>query len=238
MSEEPDWNEVKQELGLPEQMDLDRLRRAFSHGSYVREQGLPAVESNQRLEFLGDAVLDMALAVELYEKHPDLPEGELTKAKASLVRAEALQKVAEDLGLSRYVLLGRGEIESGGRHKPSIIADCMEALIGAIYLSCGWEAVRGFILRAFAPLLESSCTGELIFDHKSRLQEFLQAHGEPPPDYSSVEVLGPPHDRTFVIEARLDGDRIGLGEGPNKQMAQQRAAAEAMKTREQWYEHE
>lgn len=238
MSDQPDWNEVKQELGLPEQMDLDRLRRAFSHGSYVREQGLPAFESNQRLEFLGDAVLDMALALELYEQHPDLPEGELTKAKASLVRAEALQMVGEELGLSRFVLLGHGEIESGGRHKSSIIADCVEALIAAIYLSCGWEAVRAFILRAFGPLLESSHTGELAFDHKSRLQELLQAHGYPPPEYSTVEVLGPPHDRTFVMEAVLDGNGIGLGRGPNKQLAQQRAAAEALKRREEWFEHE
>ncbi|MFP3903204.1 MAG: ribonuclease III [Armatimonadota bacterium] len=234
MIEEPEWAEVRHELNLPPDMDLTLLRRAFSHGSFVRESGLDPLESNQRLEFLGDAVLDLALAMKLYEQHPDLAEGQLTKMKSMLVRAEALETVARQKGLNRFLLLGRGEEEGGGRHKPSILADCTEALIGAIYLSCGWNAARHFVLQAFGALLERSRAGELAFDHKSRLQEYLQAAGYRPPTYRPVKVSGPEHDRTFAMEAVLNGHRIGLGEGPSKQQAEQSAALRALRTREEW----
>ncbi|MFO7946719.1 MAG: ribonuclease III [Armatimonadota bacterium] len=234
MTQEPDWAEVRDKLNLPSEMDLTLLRRAFSHGSFVRESDRDPVESNQRLEFLGDAVLDLALAMKLYEQHPDVAEGELTKMKSMLVRAEALETVARDRGLNRFLLLGHGEEEGGGRQKPSILADCTEALIGAIYLSCGWNAARDFVLDAFDALLERNTAGELVFDHKSRLQEFLQAVGYRPPVYRPLQVSGPDHDRTFVMEAVLSGKQIGIGEGPSKQQAEQSAALNALQTRDEW----
>jgi ribonuclease III len=229
-----DWDEVRKALELPPGQDLGLLEQAFCHGSYVREEGLPPLTSNQRLEFLGDAVLDMVLAFELYEQNPVLAEGQLTKLKASLVRAETLYKIATRLGLGDYVLLGCGEEESGGRRKPSILGDCLEALIAAIYLSCGWETVYGFVTEVFSSLIEQMNAGELTYDHKTCLQELLQANGGRLPTYVTVETLGPPHKRTFVIEVRFNGEVLGSGQGGSKQEAEQNAAAEALAKQDQW----
>ncbi len=231
---EQDWAAVRQKLGLPVQQDLQLLKQAFCHGSYVREQGLPPLSSNQRLEFLGDAVLDLILASQLYEDNPELTEGELTKVKAALVRAESLCTVAKQLGLGQYVLLGHGELESGGQEKASILADCLESLIAAIYLSCGREATRAFITRNFTPLLEEVAAGRMRFDHKTRLQEIVQAHGGRPPQYRTVETLGPPHERTFTVEVGLNGRIIGSGRGPSKQEAEQNAAGDALAHQDDW----
>ena len=231
---ERDWDEVRKVLELPSSQDLALLEQAFCHGSYVREAGLSGLTSNQRLEFLGDAVLDVVLAAELYERNPRLAEGQLTKLKASLVRAETLHQVATRLGLGKYVLLGCGEEDSGGRRKPSILADCLEALIGAIYLSCGWEAARDFVSRNFSSLMEQRNAGELTYDYKTDLQELLQANGGHPPTYATVETLGPPHERTFVMEVRFKGRVIGSGQGGNKQEAEQNAASEALATQDDW----
>jgi len=231
---ERDWDEVRKVLELPPMQDLGLLEQAFCHGSYVREAGLSSLMSNQRLEFLGDAVLDVILAAELYEQHPSLAEGQLTKLKASLVRAETLHQVATRLGLGEYLLLGCGEEESGGRHKPSILADCLEALIAAIYLSCGWEVVRDFVNSKFSSLMEQRNVGELTYDYKTQLQELLQANGGHPPTYATVKTLGPPHERTFIMEVRFKGRVIGSGQGSNKQEAEQNAAREALATEDDW----
>ncbi len=231
---ERDWDEVRRALELPSEQDPALLEQAFCHGSYVREEGLSTLTSNQRLEFLGDAVLDMVLAAELYEQNPTLTEGELTKLKAGLVRAETLHELATTLGLGQYLLLGCGEEESGGRRKPSILADCLEALIAAIYLSCGWEAVRDFIARNFSSLIAQMDAGELSYDYKTYLQELLQANGGQPPTYVTVETLGPPHQRTFIMEVRFRGRVIGSGQGGSKQEAEQNAAAEAFDSQDDW----
>lgn len=233
---EPQWEEVAAELQLPPEQDLDLLRQAFCHGSYVREHDLGAHESNQRLEFLGDAVLDLVLAEQLYLDCPELTEGELTKIKAALVRAEGLYEVARQLSLGRYLLLGHGEIESGGAEKPSILADCVESVIAAIYLSCGVETTRDFIERNFAGMESRIKSGELTFDHKTDLQELVQAHGGHPPVYKTVETIGPAHRPTFMVDVLLNGHVAGSGSGPSKQYAEQNAAGHALKKRDEWLE--
>lgn len=231
---EPNWEKVAEALQLPAEQDPALLRQAFCHGSYVRERGLPAHHSNQRLEFLGDAVLDLVLAEQLYLECPELTEGELTKLKAAVVRAEGLYEVACQLQLGRYLLLGHGEIESGGAEKPSILADCVEAVIAAIYLSCGVSVARDFIQRNFAAMEERIKSGELTFDHKTHLQELVQAHGGPPPVYKTMETIGPAHRPIFLVDVVLQGKVAGTGSGPSKQDAEQNAASYALEHRDEW----
>lgn len=232
--QEPDWAAARNALGLPADQDLELLRQAFCHGSYVRENGLPPLSSNQRLEFLGDAVLDLVLAEQLYQTYPNLSEGELTKLKAGLVRAEALHRVACEIGLGQWVLLGQGEADSGGNKKPSILSDCLEAIIAAVYLSGGWDAVCEFIGSAFAAIMEDLGAGRLNFDHKSLLQELMQANGSRPPVYRTVETRGQAHRPTFIVQVSFNGHVIGSGEGNSKQEAEQAAAGAALASRDEW----
>ncbi|MEA3400693.1 MAG: ribonuclease III [Armatimonadota bacterium] len=224
---------LKQRLGLQFVPD-ELLELAFRHSSYVREQGLDELASNQRLEYLGDAVLDLVFASYLYSAHAELPEGALTRMKAALVRKSALAAVARELGLGKYLLLGRGEETTGGRNKASLLADLVEALIGAIFLSGGFVAARDFVLEHFGTLLEDVHGRESLRDHKSALQEVLQACGETPPSYRVVRTEGPPHDRWFIVEATHEGGVIGVGEGRSKRAAEQEAAREALDTVEEW----
>lgn len=226
------WRQVSEALDLPPIPD-DLLRQAFQHGSYIREQGRDAILSNQRLEFLGDAVLDLIIAEELYRRHPDLPEGVLTKSKASLVRAGSLARVAAALDLGQYLLLGRGEEESGGRRKHSLLADAFEALIGAIYLGAGLEAARDFVLRHM-PLEGAATEPGRRFDHKTALQELLQSHARQLPQYRTVTSEGPAHDLTFTVEVSFLGRPLGTGRGGSKRRAEQEAAHQALQNQETW----
>jgi ribonuclease-3 len=210
------------------------LSQAFCHASYAREAGLGPSASNQRLEFLGDAVLDLVLAEHLYREHPEVPEGTLTKMKAATVRAEALARAARRMALGQYLLLGRGEEDTGGRAKPSILADCLEALVGALYLATDLATVSDFLLRRFAPTLAEIEAEQHVFDYKTALQELLQQHTKKTPAYTTVSTSGPPHDRTFHIEVHFGGLHIGTGEGPSKQAAQQAAAWAALETKGAW----
>ncbi len=227
------WQELRDALALPDIAD-DLLQQAFQHGSYVREQGLDPVLSNQRLEFLGDAVLDVIIADALYREHPRLHEGALTKSKATLVRAGSLARAAEAAGLGRYLLLGRGEEDSGGRHKSSLLADVFEALVGAIYLGVGLEAAREFVLRWLQIDGAMAGPGEHRFDHKTALQELVQSYARQLPVYKTVASEGPAHDLKFVVEVSFNGQKIGAGEGPSKRKAEQEAARQALERREQW----
>jgi ribonuclease-3 len=218
-------------LALPPIPD-DLLRQAFQHGSYVREQGLEPLATNQRLEFLGDAVLDVIVADELFRRHPQAAEGVLTRQKAAIVRAEALAAAARSLGLGDCLLLGHGEETSGGRGKPSLLAETLEALIGAIYLSQGLEASREFVLaHVFVPL---TAERQAHVDSKSRLQELIQAHSRRPPSYTIVETSGPPHAARFETEVRSGDLTLGRGAGSSKREAEQNAAAEALAQADQW----
>lgn len=227
------WDEVREALQLPPVPD-DMLQQALQHGSYVRETGNDPIESNQRLEFLGDAVLDLIVAEELYRNNPSLHEGLLTKTKASAVRSGSLSRIAAKMDLGRYLLLGRGEDDSGGRAKPSILADALESLLGAIYLACGLEATRDFLM----PHLDLQCSyaepGFAHFDHKTLLQELVQSRTKHLPLYFVVETTGPAHDLNFTVEARFADRVIGRGTGGSKRKAEQDAARIALETREEW----
>jgi ribonuclease-3 len=215
-------------------MDPELLAQAFTHTSYAREMSLPQVGSNQRLEFLGDAVLDLILAEHLYLTHPDISEGKLTKLKAAAVRSESLARIARQIGLGQYLLLGRGEADTGGREKPSLLADAFEALVGAVYLSVGYKAASDFVLGCCEALIVEVEAQHEVFDYKTSLQELLQEHTKQTPTYETVETLGPPHDRTFVVEVRYSANTIGRGEGPSKQAAQQSAAHAALAEQPTW----
>jgi ribonuclease-3 len=227
------WDQVREALQLPPVPD-DLLQQAFQHGSYVRELAIDPINSNQRLEFLGDAVLDLIVAEELYRNNPELHEGLLTKTKASAVRAGALSRVADRMELGQYLLLGHGEEESGGRHKPSILADAVEALLGAVYLACGLEKTREFLLPYLDLQLNASEPGFAHFDHKTLLQELVQSETKQLPQYIVVETSGPAHNLTFTVEVRFGRDVIGRGTGGSKRKAEQDAARLALEHREEW----
>jgi ribonuclease-3 len=203
----------------------DLLELALTHRSYANEQGIP--EHYERLEFLGDAVLGLVTAQWLYEQHPELPEGELSKLKAQLVSRGSLAAWAQKLGLGEELRIGIGEERSGGRAKANLLADSMEAVFGAIYLDAGIEAARD----AIVPMLtegEVEKVKLLASDAKTHLQEITQALGWPLPDYRLVGSAGPDHSKTFSVECWLEGRRAGSGEGPSKKIAEQRAAADAL----------
>lgn len=230
---ESDWSELRRNLNLPD-VPPELLQQAFQHGSYIREQGLETNQSNQRLEFLGDAVLDLIVAEELFLQNPDLPEGILTKTKAAAVRAGSLAAIAQKMNLGAYLLLGRGEEESGGRTKSSLLADVVEALLGAIYLAAGLDATRDFLLPYLDLRQHSAQPGFNHFDHKTRLQELLQSHMRQLPKYRVVAAEGPDHDLSFAVEVTFDGLPIGAGTGPSKRKAEQAAARHALETQGEW----
>ncbi len=205
--------------------DRELLERALTHRSYANEQGLD--RHNERLEFLGDAVLGLVAGEWLFRAHPELPEGDLSKLKAYLVSTPALADFSNELGIGRALRIGVGEERSGGRGKRSLLADATEALFGAIYLDGGLGAVRAVI----EPLLEG-LLGErsrvLDADPKTRLQEEVQSRGWELPAYCLVAEAGPDHDKLFTVECRLRERPAGRGEGRTKKVAEQRAAAEAL----------
>ena len=205
--------------------DLSLLQHALAHRSWCGEQegGAP---SNERLEFLGDAVLGLIVAGHTYERFPDFAEGKLAKVRSAVVNARVLAEVARRLGVGDVLLLGRGEQGSGGRTKASILADAFEAILGAVYLDAGWQASRELVLRELGEAIERAGEEPDDFDHKSRLQEKAVRDGEGTPRYVVVG-SGPDHDRTYVAEVLLGGTVRGTGEGRSKKDAEQAAALAA-----------
>lgn len=232
----PCWESIRATLELPETVSPDLLAQAFCHTSYAREMGWPQSASNQRLEFLGDAVLDLILAEHLFLAHPDILEGKLTKMKAAAVRAHSLARISLQMDLGQYLLLGHGEEETGGRKKPSLLADAFESLLGAVYLSAGLDAARDLVNCLFKDLLIEIEAQQEIFDYKTSLQELLQEHTKQTPVYNTVDTLGPPHDRIFVVDVIFGSLVIGQGRGPSKQTAQQAAASFALENQSDWLE--
>jgi ribonuclease-3 len=199
-------------------------RTALTHRSYAFENDLPA--NNERLEFLGDAVLGIVVTDMAYREFPDMPEGELAKLRAAMVNMGALAEVARDLGLGRFVLLGRGEELSGGRDKSSILADAFEALLGAIYLDRGLDVARKLIVRLFRPRMIAYVRGEGERDYKTILQELASADLHALPEYRITE-RGPDHQKEFTATVYLSGTPWGSGMGRSKKEAEQQAAHEA-----------
>ncbi len=232
IAEEQMCQQLAEALGLPNSAQ-QLLREAFSHPSYVREAGRSAYESNQRLEFLGDAIIDAVIADELYARFPEMTEGWLTRAKAAIVRTANLARVARELELGKYLLLGRGEENSGGRTKTSLLADVLEALVGAIYLSAGWAAAQKFVLGHLLDVI-NEVEDQSFQDAKTTLQELFQAHTQSTPQYVTVSSTGPPHAPVFEVEVGFGERVLGRGTGHNKQQAEQAAARAALAEQEQW----
>lgn len=214
---------LEQELGH-RFADPGWLRRALAHRSYCAEH--PGEVSNERLEFLGDAVLGLVVADRVYRDYPELPEGELAKVRAHVVSTDVLAEVATGLGIGSHVLLGRGEEQSGGRTKTSILADTLEALIGAVYLDGGYDAVAGIVVDLFGGQVADAAKGPGIHDYKTRLQELAVQVLDEVPRYQ-VSDEGPDHAKQFEAQVSLRGAARGFGRGTSKKQAEQDAAAEA-----------
>ena len=199
----------------------DLLRQALTHRSY-------GASHNERLEFLGDSVLNCVIAAELFRLFPQLAEGELSRLRASLVNQQSLFEIAQHIDLGRRLLLGEGELKSGGMQRPSILADGLEALIGAVFLDGGFEAARGLILRLYDQPLTSADPRTLDKDAKTLLQEFLQARRIPLPQYSVIATAGEAHEQTFRVECVIPELNIRTeGEGTSRRSAEQAAARRA-----------
>jgi ribonuclease III len=204
--------------------DLELLERALVHRSWAFEHG--AVEPNERLEFLGDAVLGLVVTDEIYHAHPDEQEGRLAKVRSAAVKTGSLAAIARELGLGRFVKLGRGEAASGGADKDSILADTLEAVIGAVYLDQGFASAYDLVERLFGERLVELAGRGAALDYKTSLQELTAARFDVLPRYE-VSDEGPDHAKTFTAVVQVDGEVVGRGEGANKKQAEQRAAREA-----------
>jgi ribonuclease-3 len=205
--------------------DPGLLEQALTHRSRANEDVTGGVEDNESLEFLGDAVLGLVIVDMLFERYPDRDEGQKSKMKAALVSTTTLARLAARLQLGDHLLLGKGEEKTGGRRKQALLADTFEAVIAALYLDGGLNAARSFIVREFDQIMrDSAVDGGMSDDHKSVLQELLQARGDPLPEYVVVAETGPAHRRVFRTELRVRGDVIAVGEGPTKKDAEQEAA--------------
>ena len=207
--------------------DGNQLRLALTHPSVAHEQGM-AVQHNQRLEFLGDAVLQLVLTSELYEKFPGLGEGPLTKARAQMVNRRTLANRGRQLGLGEYLLLSKGEDSSGGRERPSALADTFEALLGAIFLDGGFDTARDFILRQFREEFGELEVIPNLENPKGELQEILQSNSTEAPQYQLESVSGPDHDRLFESAVYHRGVELGRGKGKSKKDSESRAALAAL----------
>ena len=228
-----DRNPLLAALGVT--LDAELLTLALTHRSYAYEHG--GLPPNERLEFLGDAVLGVMITDNLYREHPDLPEGQLAKLRASVVNMHALSGVARDLGhggLGAYLLLGRGEELTGGRDKDSILADSLEAVIGAVYLAHGLDTSRDLVLRLFGGLLREAPHLGAGLDWKTSLQELTAAAGLGVPEYL-VEERGPDHRKEFTATVVLSSERYGTGAGKTKKEAEQKAAAATYVTLQNTY---
>ncbi len=205
--------------------DMKLIKQALIHSSYVNEANESDVTDNERLEFLGDAVLELAVSHILMELFPDAREGELSRYRSYLVNEDSLFNVAKGIELGRYLRLGRGEELSGGRDKPSILADAFEALIGAIYLDSGFKKTRDVVSRLFSAIIDN--IDSIGKDYKTLLQEYTQNRFRVRPGYRVLEEKGPPHDRTFTVGVILNGKIISKGKGKSKKDAEQMGAREA-----------
>lgn len=201
------------------------LRQALTHSSYANERHMKKLSDNERLEFLGDAVLEIVSSEYLYRNYPKLPEGDLTKFRASIVCEPTLALCTREIDLGRFLNLGKGENQTGGRNRKSILSDALEAVIGAIYLDGGFEKAKEFIHRFILTDIEHK---KLFYDSKTILQEVVQGSYEEPLHYELLAEEGPDHDKSFRVEARIGDKVIGAGCGHTKKAAEQEAAYQAL----------
>ncbi len=207
--------------------NADLLEEALRHSSFVNEQHGKKPRDNERLEFLGDAVLNLAVGDLLMRRYPNLKEGELSRMRANLVNESSLAGIARSIHLGENILLGKGELNTRGREKSSILADALEAVVAAVYLDGGFDVVHGLIEIHFSPLLESAYSMSGNLDFKSQLQERAQMSGKLVPVYRVVGENGPDHDKTFTVRVSINNLKAD-GEGKSKKLAEQQAAREAL----------
>jgi ribonuclease-3 len=222
-----DWTNLQSQLGIGFS-DLSLLQQAFVHRSYLNENPDFKLGSNERLEYLGDALLSLVIAEFLFREFADLSEGELTKLRSDLVRQDSLARLASSLGLGQHLFLGQGEEKGGGRKRSRNMACTLEALIGAVFLDQGFEATRSLILRIFESSISDVKQRGQASDCKSRLQEIIQAERQERPVYRLIEAVGPDHDKTFWVEVVVAGETLGRGSGKSKQAAEKDAARQAL----------
>lgn len=208
------------------------LENALTHRSRAHEDVSGGVVDNESLEFLGDSILGMIISDQLFREYPDYDEGQKSKIKSVLVSSASLSKLGKELGLGEYLFLGRGEEKTGGREKPSLIADTFEAIVAAIYLDGGLKAAEGFIKQQFSSVFNDLQRGsrsvELTADYKSALQEWLQAHNKPLPNYILTKEWGPDHKKSFEVEVNVGTEKIARAEGRSKKEAEQKVARTAL----------
>jgi ribonuclease-3 len=202
------------------------LERALTHKSYANENRVPY--HNERMEFLGDAVLSLVVSEYLMKTCPDSTEGDLSRLRAAVVSEPALAAIAREIGLGSYILLGRGEEQTGGREKDSLLSNCLEALIASIYLDAGKDAAEAFVIRFFEDVIKKTCTSRATLDYKTEFQELCQERLKQLPEYRIVSETGPDHQKQFEVEVWIKGQLSGRGIGRSKKEAEQRAAKEAL----------
>ena len=202
---------------------------ALTHSSYANENKNEKLISNERLEFLGDTILNMIISENIYFKYSHLTEGEMTKSRANVVCESSLIKCANNINIGRYLLLGKGEENTGGRTRTSVLSDAVEALIGAIYLDGGIDRAKEFILDQMAKLVDDSIKGEIFMDYKTQLQEIVQKNNDKRITYEIIKEEGPDHNKTFISQVKVDDKIVGIGEGRTKKEAEQMAAMSSLK---------
>lgn len=221
-----DFTEFEKKIGYTFK-NKELLHEALSHSSYANEVKRGR-NSNERLEFLGDSVLSIVVSKHLFTHFKHLPEGELTKIRASLVCEKALFEFSKKIDLGKHILLGKGEENSGGRERPSIVSDAFEAVIAAVFLDGGMEEAEKYVLSFIPKNLEAN-SSKSLHDYKTMLQEIIQKNPEERVEYVLADQTGPDHDRKFVVQVRLNSNVIGTGEGHSKKQAEQAAAHEALR---------
>lgn len=225
-----DFNQFEERVGSSFN-NKDLLKQAFIHRSYLNENRDEALDHNERLEFLGDAVLELVVTNFLYHEYPDKPEGELTAYRSALVNTITLSRAATELGMNDFLLLSKGEAKDTGRARQYILADTFEAFIGALYLDQGYDAAQGFISRALFPFMQEVVEKRLWQDAKSHFQEKAQDLVGVTPTYDTLRELGPDHDKRFVVGVFLNSELVAEGEGKSKQEAEQEAAEKALRAK-------
>ncbi len=222
----PLFRELQKKIGI--QFENEQLLfQAFTHSSYVNEHRRRSYEDNERLEFLGDAVLELTISQFLFQKYPTMSEGELTKLRAAIVCEPSLVQFANKLSFGSLVLLGKGEEMTGGRTRPALLADVFEAFVGALFLDRGMESVYHFLENVVYPKINDGAFSH-VMDYKSQLQEFIQRDGTGVIEYKVMHEKGPAHNREFISTVALDGEALGVGVGRSKKEAEQKAAQEAL----------
>jgi len=225
----PDHDSLEERLDISFN-DKNLLNQALVHSSFLNENPGVFTESNERLEFLGDAIIGSAIAAELFSTYDSWPEGMLTSGRSSLVQGDTLARVAGRLGLGEYLQMGRGEEAAGGRNRSNNLAATFEAVVGAHFLDCGYDAAADLVLRLLKPELSELTEPGASPNPKSLLQEAIQARGQTAPSYRIVKVEGQDHARRFTAEVVVDGEPIGTGTGSRKALAERVAAVDALKT--------